>query len=316
MKFSDVIWNASRGLINVATLAIFGIGGAFADVLTPPSMGNQLTVLVEPMVTQDPNTGIYTYNYTVTNNLSSIQEIWLFAVELAPGTNVLSSSAPQGWNFSVHADQPLASWAAIEVPEPPEDYVDDGNVLPSPYNLRPGETRGGFSFQTLAAPSDGSFYAQGFTLLPAVSGDVEEVSEAGYTVLPLTEDSHHGITTTPAVFPYGGGRRPAVDGFLVFLNMQKTGNTFVSPMTIIVKFAAGGETVDRASFSATLNQIDVTHLFVEDRLYGGDLVAEFSFDGSPLKPGTNVLVTSVEGIVPDTTRTASDVDRITFTVQN
>lgn len=310
------IGRATYDLAGAITLWLVSMGAAYAEVLTPPTPGNQLAVLVEPVVTQDPNTQIYTYTYTVTSNLSSIQEMWLFAVELAPGTTILSSTAPQGWNFAAHIDQPLVSWAAVEVPEPPEGYVDDGNVLPSPYNLAPGETLGGFSFQTFAAPSDGAFYAQGFTLLAAVSDDAEEVAEAGYTIRPLTEDSHHGITTTPVVSPYGGGRRPAVDGFLVFLNVQKRGNVFVSPVTIVVRFAAGGETVDRASFRATLNRIDVTGLFLPDTTYGGDLAAQFPLDGSPVELGQNVLITSVDGIVPDTARTATDVDRITFEVQN
>jgi len=34
-----------------------------------------------------------------------------------------------------------------------------------------------------------------------------------------------------------------------------------------------------------------------------------------LQTGRNVLLTTVEGIVPDTTRTAPDVDRLTFIVQ-
>ena len=36
---------------------------------------------------------------------------------------------------------------------------------------------------------------------------------------------------------------------------------------------------------------------------------------SPLEVGRNVLITSVDGVVPGTTRTATDVDRVTFTVQ-
>ncbi len=77
-----------------------------------------------------------------------------------------------------------------------------------------------------------------------------------------------------------------------------------------------GETVNRQSFRATLNQQDVTNLFVTDTTYGGDLVAQFNFQNSSLPVGRNVLITSVDGTIPDTTRTASDVDRVTFDVQN
>lgn len=287
---------------------------AFAEVLVPPTAGNQLSVQVEPQVTQDPNTGIYTYSYTLSNSAGSIQEMWLFAVELAPGTAILGATAPSGWQFAAHDDQPLVSWAAVEVPTLPADYVDDGNVVPSPFNLKPGETKGGFSFQTFAAPLTGKFYAQGFKKLPQVSEDAEELAEAGLTVAPLTEDSYSSTTTAPTLPPYGGGRRPAVDGFLVFLNVQRQGTVFALPATLVIKFSANGESVDRATFKATLNQRDVTNLFVPDTTYGGDLVAQLTPQNSPLVLGRNVLITSVDGTVPDTTRTASDVDRVTFDV--
>lgn len=298
----------------IALAGIFPI--VFADVLVPVIPGNQLSVAVQPQVTKDPNTQIYTYSYTISSNPGSLQEMWLFAVELAPGTEVMSSTSPSGWQFGVHADQPIASWAAVEVGELPAGFIDDGNVVPSPFNLKPGETKSGFSFQTFAAPTDGAFYAQGFKKIPQVSADVEELADAGLVEPPLTEDSYRGSTTTPNLLPYGGGRRPAVDGFLVFLNVQKDGNVFSAPVTIIVKFSAAGESVDRSTFRATLNQRDVTNLFVPDTTFGGDLVAHFDFQNSSLAHGRNVLLTSVDGTVPDTTRSATDVDRVSFDIQN
>ncbi len=287
---------------------------AHGEIIVPPIPGNQLAIDVQPQVTKDPNTQIYTYSYTVSNHPSSLQEMSFFAVEFAPGTEILNPVAPPGWDFGVHKDQPIASWAAVDIGQLPPDYVDDGNVVASPFNLKSGQTMSGFSFQTFAAPADGKFYAQGFTKLPQVSGAEGEISED--SVPPFTEDSYSSVTTTPNTPPYGGGRRPAVDGFLVFLNLQRDGNVFVSPATVLVKFAAGGESVDRPTFRATLNQRDVTSLFVPDTTYGSDLVAQFTFENSSLVRGRNVLITSVDGTVPDTTRSATDVDRVTFDVQN
>ena len=312
LKLSGLFFPSFTSIILVNVL----LTGASAEILVSPTLGNQLSVQIQPQVTKDPNTQIYTYSYTVSNSSASLQEMWLFAVELAPGTAILNGNSPAGWQFGAHNDQPLASWAAVEIPELPPDYIDDGNIVPSPFNLKPGETKSGFSFQTFAAPSDGKFYAQGFKKLPQVSQDAEELTEAGFTVPPLTEDSFSGITTVPILQPYGGGRRPAIDGFLVFLNVQRDGNVFVSPATLVVKFAANGESVNRTTFKATLNQKDVTSLFVPDTTYGGDLVAQFTLQNSPLVIGRNVLITTVDGTVPDTTRTASDVDRVTFDVQN
>ncbi|MDO8637589.1 MAG: hypothetical protein Q7R34_15380, partial [Dehalococcoidia bacterium] len=192
---------------------------AHGEVIVPPIPGNQLAIDVQPQVTRDPNTQIYTYSYSVSNRPSSLQEMSFFAVEFAPGTEILNPVAPPGWDFGVHKDQPIASWAAVDIGQLPPDYIDDGNVPPSPFDVKPGETKGAFSFQTFAAPAQGRFYAQGFTKLPQVSGDAEELTEAGFVQLPFTEDSYTGFTTTPNVGLYGGGRRPAVDGFRVFLNL-------------------------------------------------------------------------------------------------
>ncbi len=309
--FAMLLLLVSSGILWTCPLLL-----AYGDVLVPPTPGNQLTVDVEAQVTKDPNTAIYTYIYTVSNRPASLQEMWLLAIEHTPGMEIFNPVSPPGWRFAVHLDRPIVSWAAVEIGELPPDYVDDGNVPPSPFDIKPGETKGTFSFQTFAAPAQGRFYAQGFTKLPQVSGDAEELTEAGFVQLPFTEDSYTNFMTTPNLAPYGGGRRPAVDGFLVFLNLQKDGNVFVSPATVVVKFSAAGEEVNRSTFKATLNQRDVTNLFVPDTTYGGDLVAQFSLQNSPLVIGHNVLITTVEGTVPDTTRTASDVDRVTFDVQN
>ena len=69
--------------------------------------------------------------------------------------------------------------------------------------------------------------------------------------------------------------------------------------------------MDASSFSATLNQADVTNAF-QATGNGTDRVAVFELAGSPLVSGRNVLRTSIEGIVPGTTRSASDGDAITF----
>lgn len=291
-------------------LAVYG------EILIPPTPANQLTATVNVEVTEDPNTHLYTYRYTVSNSPTSAQEIWFFALELGGDfAQVFNATSPPGWTFDVHDDQPIVSWAATDIGELPPDHVDDGNILPSPYDIKPGGTTGSFSLQSFSPPGDVVFYAQGFTKLPTVTESPEELLEAGYELKDFTQNSFKGSITGPAVPPYTGGRRPAVDGFLVFLNLNKTDSVFASPATIVIKFAIAGENVNKATFNAILNGRDVTSAFVPDTTFGGDLKATFALGGSPLQSGRNVLITSVEGTVPDTNRTATDVDRVTFTVQ-
>ena len=87
-----------------------------------------------------------------------------------------------------------------------------------------------------------------------------------------------------------------------------------SRATIVIRFGIRGENVDGTTFTATLNGVDVTASFAA--ITGvGDRAALFSVGSSPLTLGKNVLLTGVDGIVPGTTRTARDVDRVTFTVK-
>lgn len=303
-------------LVRVAILGCLFPLAVYGEILIPPTPADQLTATVDVEVTEDPNTHLYTYRYMVSNSPTSAQEIWFFALELGGDfAQVFNATAPTGWTFGRHNDRPIISWAATEIGELPADDVDDGNVLPSPFNIKPGQTAGPFSVQSLTPPGVTTFYAEGFTKLPAVTGSPEELLEAGYQLKDFTQNSFKGSVTGPVVEAYTGGRRPSVDGFLVFLNFNKTDNVFASPATIVVKFAIAGENVNKATFNAILNGRDVTSAFVPDTTFGGDLKATFALGSSPLQSGRNVLITSVEGTVPDTSRTAADVDRVTFTVQ-
>jgi hypothetical protein len=65
------------------------------------------------------------------------------------------------------------------------------------------------------------------------------------------------------------GRRPAVDTFLVFLNLVN-GDTKSAPVGIVIRFGPNGETVDQTTFHATLNGTDVTASFLPGSQAGHD----------------------------------------------
>lgn len=288
---------------------------ARAQVLVPPTPANQLSVTVNPTVTYDSTAGLYTYAYTLTNSASSVQPAWLFALQLNGAAT--SSTSPTGWSSVVHDDEPLISWAATDVGTLPSDYVDTGNIPPSPFVIAPGAVLGGFQLVSPDPPGTVTFFAQGDTLLTQVGTDLDDLPQEGQEVPPLTADSFSGSTTGPVALDtsqiFLGGRRPAVDSFLVFLNLA-TGDTKTAPVGVVIQFGINGETVDTTTFSATLNGTDVTSLFAPGP-NANQMTAIFSPGTTPLVTGKNVLITSVTGIVPGTTRTANDVDRVTFTVQ-
>lgn len=288
---------------------------ARAQVLVPFTPANQLSASVSANVTFDPSNNLYTYTYTVSNAGTSVQAAWLFALQL-DGV-VSSSSAPAGWTSALHDDEPLISWAATEVDTLPPNFVDTGNIPPSPFVIAPGGTQSGFQLVSPDPPGNATFFAQGDTLLTQVGTDTGDLPQEGEEVPPLTTDSISGATVGPvpvntAQF-FAGGRRPAVDGFLVFLNLA-TGDVKTAPVGVVTQFGINGETVDPSTFHATLNGTDVTALFSPGP-GSGQMTAIFDTKTSPLMIGKNVLITSVDGIVPGTSRTASDVDRVTFTAQ-
>jgi len=301
----------------IVGLAIVTLGAAPAQgqVIVPFTPANQLTVQVSTSVTYSASTGLYTYDYTIANTAASQQAAWMFALQVNGAGD--SPSGPTGWTFLQHDDRPLVSWAATETGPLPPDYIDDGNIPPSVYTIAPGATLTGFRFVSPNPPGNVPYFVQGETRLPQVAEDIGDLPLEGEEIPDFTDDSVTGTTVGPVPIDpaqvYTGGRRPAVDTFLVFLNLVN-GDTKAAPVGIAIRLGSNGETVDELTFSATLNGTDVTASF-ETGNQPGERVGVFALGTSPLQPGRNVLITSVEGTVPGTSRTATDVDRVVFTVQ-
>ena len=140
-----------------------------------------------------------------------------------------------------------------------------------------------------------------------------EALETDRNLSTLPEDNGYRLTTVVPVpdADWTGNRRPSVDGFLVFANVDDK-TTFQREALIVFRLASAGERVDTETLRVLLNSSDVTTKFVWSDQFDG-YAATFSAGSSPLKTGTNVLRTSVEGIVPGTTdRVATDTDRLTF----
>lgn len=282
---------------------------ALGQVLVAPVPANQVTITVDSTVSFDSNSNLYTYSYTINSALESLQEVTFFLIKLEDeAANIIS---PEDWSANFDADTMTIVWGAVGVDQ---NWVDDGGVPPSPSQIKPGESLAGFSFQSASPATSATFYAQGYVPTPIASSEDDFVAE-GYELTTYLDDSVSGQTQGPmAPEYYSGNRRPAVDGFLGFINIGP-GSVFTSPATIAIKFSLAGETVDRSSFNAVLNNVDVTSMFVSNDQLPGDLSATFTVEQSPLQSGKNVLITSVVGQVPGTTRAAADTDRITFKVQ-
>lgn len=132
---------------------------------------NKVSVTLKATVTHDSDPGLYTYRYTVVSANSSVQEVADFY--LFTTSDISNITSPRGWEFGQAGDGSFVSWSASaeEGVIIPPGYVNDGRMLPSIYQIKPGTQLGGFSFQSPDPPTDGIFYAGGFVHIPVEGVD-------------------------------------------------------------------------------------------------------------------------------------------------
>jgi hypothetical protein len=282
-----------------------------AQVLVAPQPGNQVVPSVSVTVAQDPKSGLYTYSYTVSSAAISAEEIWFVSLELGgdAAQGIVNTTAPKGWTFSKNPQDPGVTWVATQVDTVPAGFVDDGSVIPSPYQIKPGQALAGFSFQSPQPPTVVRFYAQGFTQMPSAV-DAGDLDDAGYVLKDYVDDSIIGVTQAPT--PTNASSQPSGLGFFNFLQLTN-GAVRQSPVTVGVHFNVGAATIDTTSFHAELNGQDVTSHFTPTGS-GSDLSATFNTPGSPLISGTDVLQGMVSGTPTGGTSSETDLNYIRFYV--
>ena len=271
-------------------------------------------VSVTASTSYDPSSHMHVYAYSVSNPTTNTAPLDTLVLKLQPGVDLVTGfTAPPGWRSFYSAEKGTVMWAAV-------GYLDaeaadpSGNIPPSDYAVAPGGTLTGFSIRSFSPPGAGTAITQTYAPLPAPTTPEElEAVENDRNLSTLPEDNGYSLTTTVPIpdVDWLGNRRPAVDGFLVFANLVDK-SSFSGSSLVVFRLGSAGETVDKATLRVSLNSVDVTSLFVFDSEYNG-YVALFDPGTSPIKSGTNVLRTSVDGIVPGTgDRVATDTDRVTF----
>jgi len=140
-----------------------------------------VSVTVEGSAVYNPDSGAWTYSYTVTNDRSSQNTVDHFAI--APIATLIRVNSPQHWDYEFYAYQGSDSgvvWAAVDVGQLPPGYVDTGNIPPSEYAIQPGHDLV-FSFTTrappLSEPQRVTWYAQGFDIIPDIAEEDEDVPQ-------------------------------------------------------------------------------------------------------------------------------------------
>lgn len=269
--------------------------------------GTQPTL--EGAVTHDGT--MWSYLYDVGNGATASQDIDKIKLKLsAPDATI---SAPAGWFTGLHPSPTAAIpgayfLARVDLPTGPTRQ-------PSPAQIGAGSVVSGFTIVSDFPPGYARVYVRGFVPLPTISE--EDLPEESLVVPHDTTNSQRRWTLGPTLYTEvvtGGNRRPATDGFLGFMNLSEKSSVLTDPAPIALKFSLSGETVFHETLSVKLNGVDVTQSFHPGATTGADLVGAFSIGSSPLEAGKNVLLTSVDGVVPSNGNTGTDSDRIVFFV--
>ncbi len=296
-----------KKLFTYAALFFAFLSSAFAAVELP----SNISATVVGVTSFDNATGLYTYRYSVTNYGESSKPVHELFIPLR-GASVLNVTAPSGWEGSINKAQTMVGWCACKEDgfAVPAGYVNDGRGIPSSFALKPGATLSGFSFQSPYPPAQSNFFAGGWVPVPVEGIDFPEGQEPSIPDFPmnLLSGTVNGPLKSDTL--YLGGRRPAVDGFLVFANISD-GGAYPSPVIADILFSQNGENVLQATFKATLNGVDVTSKFAVIDTNRRRAVFEISA-GSPLKVGKNTLITMVDGTVGGSNKKTTDTDRVVF----
>ena len=259
----------------------------------------------------DPAQALYTYQYQIANAVTAQQALQHLRMRF--NGPPLGATQPAGWYYLTFPP-PAALPGAIFAARLPDTYSGTTAREPGAARILPGQSLSGFTVTSVYPPGYARTYAQGFAAYPpAPAGS----GEADFNLPDDTTNSRRSFVLGPIRYTQvttGGNRRPGVDGFLGFMNLNVTGSVVRTPAPIALKFSLNGETVFRETLQIKLNGTIVTSAFTPGPSDGADLVGVVFVGSSPLKSGKNVLETSVEGLKQGTTQRATDVDKITFTV--
>lgn len=181
-----------------------------------PEEPNRIKVRVNADVKYDAASRLYTYAYTVSSDPTSAQEVNLFAVELVDP--VSSLEAPSGWHGSRFWRRPVVGWNAIEV-EDPDSVPNDASVPPSIAQIKPGASRGGFSFRSPKPPGPVKYFVTGYVPLGGFSdaaddADAELIAERLVEACPqlrrhILDQAAVGTTLGPVDAPSVPALSPA-----------------------------------------------------------------------------------------------------------
>ncbi len=160
-----------RALLIGLNLSLF-VGPALAQ--TCPELPDRVNTRVKANVKFDSASSLYTYTYSVTNDVTSAQEIDSFAVEIVG--SVSNAMSALGWVSTEYTGRSVIGWNAFDVADP-YGIPNDASLPPSIAQIKLGSSLGGFSFQSAKPPGPARYYVTGFVPLAGSTAADEATAE-------------------------------------------------------------------------------------------------------------------------------------------
>lgn len=154
-----------RPVVLAILAAVSGWSVNAQTTVTCPPGPNQVTVKVTSNVSFSAATQTYTYSYVVSNDPGSAQEVNSFNLDFAPPVSNIVN--PSGWTHGSFRGRSTLGWNATAAAPLPPGVPDKGEVPPSIVQIKPGQSAGGFSFQSPKPPGPVKYYVTGFVAIPA-----------------------------------------------------------------------------------------------------------------------------------------------------
>jgi hypothetical protein len=113
-------------------------------------------------VTFDPASSLFAYQYSISNDATSQQEVSDVALDFAPPVSNVAS--PRGWLNTAFSGRSTLHWKAVEAAPLPAGQPDAGQVPPGLFQIKPGSS---------LPPGPVAFYVLGFADLPGADAEID-----------------------------------------------------------------------------------------------------------------------------------------------
>lgn len=134
----------------------------------------------------------FLYSYRLSNSVEAKQSVWLFSVRLRNKQAINQVKAPQNWNKIISDDDmTVIEWFA-KAKDDVDEFEDE---------VKPGDHRTGFSFDTGSLPGIVVFYAEGWADFPKFEPGMATDSIPGYSDLTPYGPGVVGKTVGPVLPP-------------------------------------------------------------------------------------------------------------------